>query len=424
MAVPVAAFEAELLADRVYAGLEHRNLAAIETIAREAGIVALKTECVAAQAGSLTERDGAALRGAIDLVVELLDVGADLGADLRLKAPGLGQGRRGGRQGGASRQRQDEFLHGIVLSRVMSGALLAYRRVWRVQPVAMLRSSVARDLLAAAWAGGDDRAMRHLLALALLIGLPATAQAADNALFCAGGTRIAAHRARLDAELPENSLGQMRATATQAPYMLEIDLSLTSDRQIVLLHDDMVDRTTDGHGAITALSSVEAAKLRLRDAPKEGLPGFETVAAWAAKTRGLTLMLDIKQVPPAMVAPGVARHRLTGRVVVLTFARSTAEAAWAADPDWLVSVLVRDGAELDAYRAAAGKRRFAAYIPSFADPALFATARKAGIAVITDAMSRGPQGSTDESGDYRAYLTERPADILVTDHARRLKACF
>lgn len=35
---------------------------------------------------------------------------------------------------------------------------------------------------------------------------------------------------------------------------VEFDLELTSDNVAVILHDDTVDRTTDGHGAISELT--------------------------------------------------------------------------------------------------------------------------------------------------------------------------
>jgi glycerophosphoryl diester phosphodiesterase len=180
--------------------------------------------------------------------------------------------------------------------------------------------------------------------------------------------------------------------------------------------------------------SPAVARLRLRGddgaISPEPLPGFPAVAGWAEKADGVTLMLDIKHVAPALVAPMIRARHLTRRVVVLTFDRATATAALAADPNWLVSVLVKGEPDLAAYRTLAGDRRIAAYVPTFAPPALFAAARRAGAVVISDAMSAGPSGSPDKLGGrdgidaYRRHLAERPADILVTDHANRLPACL
>ncbi|TZG28956.1 glycerophosphodiester phosphodiesterase family protein [Sphingomonas montanisoli] len=95
--------------------------------------------------------------------------------------------------------------------------------------------------------------------------LAATAAALPDPLLCVPGSgpRIVAHRARRDADRPENSLAEMKATAA-APYMLEIDLSETRDGAILLLHDDYLDRTTTGRGPLAILS------YRSREAPAQG----------------------------------------------------------------------------------------------------------------------------------------------------------
>ena len=43
--------------------------------------------------------------------------------------------------------------------------------------------------------------------------------------------------------------------------MIEFDLEFTSDGVAVLMHDDSVDRTTDGHGNIEKISFADSQKL-------------------------------------------------------------------------------------------------------------------------------------------------------------------
>jgi sorbitol-specific phosphotransferase system component IIBC len=91
-------------------------------------------------------------------------------------------------------------------------------------------------------------------------------------------------------------------------------------------------------------------------------------------------------------------------------------------------VLVRSQDDLKAYRTLFGARRFVAYVPTAADPALFALAKQAGASVLTDSMSGGDAApdtlaAKDGVAAYRRYLADRPVDILVTDHAERLPAC-
>jgi glycerophosphoryl diester phosphodiesterase len=60
---------------------------------------------------------------------------------------------------------------------------------------------------------------------------------------------------------PENTLAGIRAALTLGADAIEIDLHCTSDGVPVLIHDETVDRTTDGEGKVAALSLRQARKL-------------------------------------------------------------------------------------------------------------------------------------------------------------------
>jgi len=68
---------------------------------------------------------------------------------------------------------------------------------------------------------------------------------------------IIAHRG-LDEVYPENTLIAFRA-ALEKGMAIEIDVRGTSDNELVVLHDDTLDRTTDGSGAVanTTLADVK-----------------------------------------------------------------------------------------------------------------------------------------------------------------------
>jgi glycerophosphoryl diester phosphodiesterase len=67
---------------------------------------------------------------------------------------------------------------------------------------------------------------------------------------------VAAHRgARRLA--PENTLPAFSAALESGGSALELDVHLTRDERIVVIHDDLLERTTDGHGPVSALTSAE-----------------------------------------------------------------------------------------------------------------------------------------------------------------------
>jgi glycerophosphoryl diester phosphodiesterase len=64
---------------------------------------------------------------------------------------------------------------------------------------------------------------------------------------------IASHRGG-GASAPENTLPAIGGALAAGFDYVEVDVALTADRQPVLMHDSTVDRTTDGHGAVEALT--------------------------------------------------------------------------------------------------------------------------------------------------------------------------
>jgi glycerophosphoryl diester phosphodiesterase len=60
---------------------------------------------------------------------------------------------------------------------------------------------------------------------------------------------------------PENTLAAFNGAADAGAHMIELDVSLSRDRKLVVIHDETVDRTTNGSGAVKALSLEALGKL-------------------------------------------------------------------------------------------------------------------------------------------------------------------
>lgn len=74
--------------------------------------------------------------------------------------------------------------------------------------------------------------------------------------------RLGGHRGH-SAGAPENTLSAFRKAFEYAGPLAtcETDLSITSDGELVLMHDKTVDRTTNGHGIVQKMTYSEIAKL-------------------------------------------------------------------------------------------------------------------------------------------------------------------
>ncbi len=69
------------------------------------------------------------------------------------------------------------------------------------------------------------------------------------------GHRGAPHHA------PENTLGSFKKAMEMQASMIELDISLCRSGELVVIHDERVDRTTDGEGLVSRLTLKELKKL-------------------------------------------------------------------------------------------------------------------------------------------------------------------
>ncbi len=72
--------------------------------------------------------------------------------------------------------------------------------------------------------------------------------------------RIFAHRG-FSAAAPENTMAAFRLAAEAGADGLELDVHLSKDREVVVIHDETVSRTTDGKGKVRELTLEELRRL-------------------------------------------------------------------------------------------------------------------------------------------------------------------
>ncbi|MFI6206170.1 glycerophosphodiester phosphodiesterase [Streptomyces sp. NPDC051041] len=124
---------------------------------------------------------------------------------------------------------------------------------------------------------------------------------------------IIGHRGVMGVE-PENTLRSFVAAERAGLDAVELDLHLSKDGALVVMHDAEVDRTTDGTGAIAEKT---LAQLRALDAGKgERIPVFEEVLDAVS----VPLQAEIKDVAAARALAEVMHARnLADRVEVSSF---------------------------------------------------------------------------------------------------------
>ncbi|XP_056392329.1 glycerophosphodiester phosphodiesterase 1 isoform X2 [Hyla sarda] len=83
---------------------------------------------------------------------------------------------------------------------------------------------------------------------------------AQHVLKPQGKVSTIAHRGGAH-DAPENTLAAIRLAAQNGAVAVELDLEFTKDRVPILMHDDTVERTTDGFGKLSDLTFAEVRKL-------------------------------------------------------------------------------------------------------------------------------------------------------------------
>ena len=96
-------------------------------------------------------------------------------------------------------------------------------------------------------------------------------------------TKIFAHRG-FSAQYPENTMKAFEEAEIAKSDGIEIDIQMTKDGEVVIIHDEKVDRTTNGLGYVQELSYKELRSLnaghRFKDIGKEVVPTLIELFDW------------------------------------------------------------------------------------------------------------------------------------------------
>lgn len=236
-------------------------------------------------------------------------------------------------------------------------------------------------------------------------------------------TQIFAHRGA-SADAPENTMAAFELAERQGADGIELDVHLTSDNRLVVLHDDTTDRTAGVPGNV---SDLPFARLRELDVSM-GRPGFsgaripslEEVYGFIARTR-LVLNVEIKEdrydggfVVLRPLLELAARFGIQNRVVYSSFNHYALRELKNLAPGAVTAVLY-ESALVDVWEYA---RRVPAngihpWFPALRDQKLVRACRAAGLAV---------RPWTVDSEEDLAAVFRAQADAVITNLPERARA--
>src|SRR6185369_4125052 len=162
---------------------------------------------------------------------------------------------------------------------------------------------------------------------------------------------IFAHRGA-SASAPENTLAAFELALAQNADAIELDVKLSADGQVIVIHDPMVDRTTGSHGRVKDLPLQE---LRALDAGSsfsekfkgEKIPTLEEVFEAVGKRTFINVELTNYNTPRDHLVEAVCmlikKHHMQKRVIFSSFFPSNLSKARSYLPDVPRGLLALDG---------------------------------------------------------------------------------
>jgi glycerophosphoryl diester phosphodiesterase len=225
----------------------------------------------------------------------------------------------------------------------------------------------------------------------------------------AGSVVNVAHRGGMAEGFPENTLSAFRRAISLGADAIELDLRGTKDDHVVVLHDETLDRTTNGTGRVT---DHDLAELKTLDAGGgEQIPIYEEVLDLVSGT-GVQLLLDIK-VSPVLDRRRVVRetqeHRAVLNVIVGVRTLEDLGEFRALDPNLRVLAFVPEVEDVESFVAAGADiiRLWPRWIRK--DPRLVSRVQGMGRAVWTTADD-APREELEElvASGVNGVLTDRP----------------
>ncbi|MBR4419540.1 MAG: hypothetical protein IKT32_01545, partial [Clostridia bacterium] len=119
----------------------------------------------------------------------------------------------------------------------------------------------------------------------------------------------------------ENSISGTVAAIENGATHVELDAYLTTDKQIVMMHDNTLDRTSNGTGTIESKTLAEIKKYKLDIYGEEDIPTFDDIAK-VIKDTGVVWVFEIKSGNTEIVSvlkEKIYEFELQDQLVVISF---------------------------------------------------------------------------------------------------------
>lgn len=231
---------------------------------------------------------------------------------------------------------------------------------------------------------------------------------------------VSAHRGGPYPGLPENAIETFANILKYTPTIIELDVAMTKDSVLVLMHDDELDRTTNGTGKVEEVTFEYIQGLLLED--NDGnltefkVPTLKEALVWS-KGKAL-LTVDIKRsVPYEKIVNEVRETGSEAHAALITYTFPAAKKLHSMAPELMLSVTIRNEEEIGRLEETGIPWNRVIAFTGIAErtPEFNKALHDEGVFTIL-----GVLGNLDKSAEARgdqlyASFVQNGADILATD---------
>ena len=234
---------------------------------------------------------------------------------------------------------------------------------------------------------------------------------------------VCGHRGGFYENFPENSLSAFDFTFNNCgriPIMLEFDLRKSKDGTLFVMHDETINRTTNGDGKISESSDVYLKSLFLKNANGELtnqiIPTFDSLLIYS-QNRNIILMIDVKADVWNETINKLIQKNMIYKSILLTFTPEDTKMVYDLSSDIRISCLISNENDWHAIKELAiPTKNLIAYINKSTPQKLMGQFKNSLMMIMTDVSESAMNHVSPLNNKfYRKFIKKRKIDILITD---------
>ncbi|WP_025146689.1 glycerophosphodiester phosphodiesterase family protein [Pedobacter jeongneungensis] len=233
---------------------------------------------------------------------------------------------------------------------------------------------------------------------------------------------ISCHRGGPVAGFPENAIETFANSVKFHPTIIECDAALTKDSALVMMHDDRLERTSNGTGPIGEKTLAELKNVLLKDnagtVTAFHIPTLDEVLKWGKDK--VIFTLDVKRgVPYKKMIETVRRNKAEAYSIIITYSATQAAEVYRLAPDLMISASIRTIADLERLnQMGIPNNRIVAFVGTSApEKTVYDYLHSKGIWCILGTMGNLDKSAKANGDSVYSNLVENGADILSSDRS-------